>query len=197
MVILKEKKLSSLLNIVTPLHKQAKRDYLGRMQDEKVHCMNVAKEYEKDYWDGNRRYGYGGYRYDGRWKVVAEKLIEEYGLSGNAKILDVGCGKGFLLYEMQQLLPGAELVGFDISKHGLADAKEEIRGCLREQRAEETYPFKDDYFDLVYSITTFHNLEIFNLKRPFRKSNVLERINTLWWKAIVMKKSCSIFNVGL
>ena len=63
-----------LLNIVTPLHKRTKRDYLARMVDDKVHCMLKAKEYELDYWDGDRRYGYGGYKYDGRWKPVAEQL---------------------------------------------------------------------------------------------------------------------------
>ena len=63
------------------------------MVDDKVHCMLKAKEYEFDYWDGDRRYGYGGYKYDGRWKVVAEKLISIYHLAPDAKILDVGCGK--------------------------------------------------------------------------------------------------------
>ena len=72
--------MGRLLNVVTPLHKRTKRDYLARMQDEKIHCMIKAKEYGLDYWDGDRRYGYGGYRYDGRWKVVAEQLIESYGL---------------------------------------------------------------------------------------------------------------------
>ena len=67
---------SRLLNIVTPLHKQTKRAYIDRMVDEKVHCMLKAKEYEYDYWDGDRRYGYGGYKYDGRWSVVAKKLID-------------------------------------------------------------------------------------------------------------------------
>ena len=72
--------MGQLLNIVTPLHKRTKRDYLGRMMDDKVHCMLKAKEYEFDYWDGDRRYGYGGYRYDGRWKVVAEEFIKTYHL---------------------------------------------------------------------------------------------------------------------
>jgi SAM-dependent methyltransferase len=153
-----------LLNIVTPLHKRAKRDYIGRMTDDKVHCMLKGKEYEFDYWDGDRRYGYGGYKYDGRWKVVAEKLIDIYKLKPDARILDVGCGKAHLLYELKQLLPGAEVCGFDISRHGLSDAPEAIRGYLFRYRAQDPYPFGDKQFDLVISLGCLHNLRIFELK---------------------------------
>ena len=70
--------MGQLLKIMTPLHQATQRDYLARMQDEKAHCMQIAKQYEKDYWDGNRRYGYGGYKYiPGRWKPVAEALIKK------------------------------------------------------------------------------------------------------------------------
>src|SRR5262249_59355566 len=69
--------MGRLLDIVTPLHKMTKRDYLARMNDDKVHCMLKAKEYEFDYWDGDRRYGYGGYKFiEGRWKPVAQALID-------------------------------------------------------------------------------------------------------------------------
>src|SRR5689334_24730218 len=90
--------LGRLLDIVTPLHKATKRDYLARMVDDKVHCMMKAKEYEFDYWDGDRRYGYGGYKFiEGRWAPVAQALIDIYGLKNGSKVLDVGCGKAFLL----------------------------------------------------------------------------------------------------
>jgi ubiquinone/menaquinone biosynthesis C-methylase UbiE len=156
--------LGRLLNVVTPLHKKTERDYIGRMMDEKVHCMLKAKEYEFDYWDGDRRYGYGGYTYDGRWKVVAEELIATYNLGPNAKILDVGCGKAHLLYELKQLLPDAELVGFDLSKHGIADAPEGIRDSLIHYRAQDRYPWGDDHFDLVVTLGCLHNLRLFELE---------------------------------
>jgi len=74
--------MGRLLNIVTPLHKATQRDYLARMVDSKVECMLKAKEYEFDYWDGDRRYGYGGYKYmPGRWKPVAQALVDAYGLT--------------------------------------------------------------------------------------------------------------------
>lgn len=157
--------MSELRNFVTPLHKSTKRDYLARMVDEKVHCMHKAKEYEQDYWDGDRRYGYGGYNYlPGRWKPVAEALIKNYGLKAGSRVLDVGCGKGFLLYEMQLIEPGLELVGFDISVHGLASALPDLKASLFRYRAQDAYPFGDDYFDLVISLGCLHNLRIFELK---------------------------------
>lgn len=134
------------------------------MTDDKVHCMLKAKEYEQDYWDGDRRYGYGGYKYDGRWKIVAEQLIDIYGLTSSSKILDVGCGKAHLLFELKKLLPGAELTGFDISQHGLADTPPEIREDVFRYRAQDSYPWGDKYFDLIISLGTLHNLRLFELK---------------------------------
>jgi SAM-dependent methyltransferase len=163
-----------LLNIVSPLHKQTKRDYLARMVDDKVHCMLKAKEYEFDYWDGDRRYGYGGYSYiPGRWKPVAEALIRTYGLKSGDKVLDVGCGKAFLLYEMQLLIPELQLVGFDISQHGLYQKRPEFKGTLFRHRAQDKYPFGDKEFDLVISLATLHNLRIFELKKAIEE---IERV---------------------
>jgi ubiquinone/menaquinone biosynthesis C-methylase UbiE len=156
--------MGRLMNLVTPLHKRARREYLPRMVDDKVHCMLKAKEYEYDYWDGDRRYGYGGYKYDGRWKPVAQNFIDTYGLTNNSKILDVGCGKAYLLHEIAQLLPGAEVHGFDISRHGLADAPEAIRPRLFRYRAQDAFPFGDKYFDLVLSLGCLHNLRLFELQ---------------------------------
>lgn len=166
--------MGRLLNIVTPLHKATKRDYVARMMDDKVNCMLKAKEYEGDYWDGDRRFGYGGYKYiPGRWKPVAQALIDIYGLKSDARILDVGCGKGYLLYELKLLLPNAHLVGFDVSRYGLANAKEEVRDSLFRYRAQDAYPFGDKSFDLVISLTTLHNLRLFELKTALQE---IERV---------------------
>jgi len=152
--------MGRLLNIVTPLHTRTARDYIGRMTDDKVHCMEVARRFDADYWDGDRRYGYGGYRYDGRWGAVAERLIATYQLPADAKILDVGCGKAFLLYEFTRLLPGCTVVGLDISEHALATAKEEVRGNLMQHSAADTLPFGDKQFDLAISLNVVHNLPV-------------------------------------
>jgi SAM-dependent methyltransferase len=165
--------MGQLLNVVTPLHKRTKRDYVARMVDDKVHCMLKAKEYEFDYWDGDRRYGYGGYRYDGRWKVVAQQLIDHYQLGPNARILDVGCGKAHLLHELKQLLPNADVAGFDISRHGLGDAPEPIRPYLFRYRAQDPYLWGDKHFDLVISFGALHNLRVFELEAAVRE---IERV---------------------
>ena len=153
------------LNLVTGLHQSTKRDYLGRMNDSKVEAMKKAKQYGFDYWDGDRRFGYGGYKYmQGRWAKVAQQLIDLYGLRAGSKILDVGCGKGFLLYEIQLLQPGIEIHGFDISQYGLENTHPDLKAKLFIHRAQEKFPFQDNFFDLVISLGTLHNLHIFELE---------------------------------
>ncbi len=155
--------MGSLIEVFTPLHKRTGRDYLARMTNDKVNAMVVASKYNQDYWDGDRKFGYGGYKYDGRWQPIAQRLIDQYNLSPTAKILDVGCGKAFLLHELKRLLPLATIVGFDISSYAITNAKEEIRASLFVHDAAQKYPFEDKEFDLVLSLTTLHNLKINHL----------------------------------
>jgi ubiquinone/menaquinone biosynthesis C-methylase UbiE len=127
--------------------------------------MMVAKQYGADYWDGDRKFGYGGYKYmSGRWASVAQKLIDRYKLHAGSKILDVGCGKAFLLYEIQLIEPGLEIVGFDISQYGLDHRHQELKANLFIHRAQDPYPFADNEFDLVISLGTLHNLHIYELE---------------------------------
>ena len=158
------------LNIVTKLHQATQRKYIDRMVDDKIKCMLKAKEYEFDYWDGNRRYGYGGYKYiPERWKPAAEELIKNYNLDNNSSVLDVGCGKAFLLYEMKKILPGLKVSGFDISNHGINSAKDEIKENLFIHKAQNDYPFENKQFDLVISLGCFHNLRVFELEKAIKE----------------------------
>jgi SAM-dependent methyltransferase len=145
--------MGRLLNIVNQLHRRTARDYLARMADDKVRCSEVARRFDRDYWDGDRRFGYGGYKYDGRWSVVAQALADTYSLKANARILDVGCGRGFLLHEFQRLIPSCTVAGFDVSDYGLATAKDLIK-----HDAREPFPFANNSFDLAISINALHNL---------------------------------------
>ena len=166
--------MGNLVNFVTPLHKATSRNYLDRMVDEKVHCMLKAKEYEKDYWDGDRRYGYGGYNYiPSRWKPVAQSLINKYQLTKDSSVLDVGCGKAFLLHEMKLLLPELKVRGFDVSNHGINSVKQDIKKEVFLHRAQDAYPFSDNEFDLVISLGCLHNLRVFELEIALKE---IERV---------------------
>ncbi len=95
------------IDFVSSLHKATKRDYIGRIiSDDKAECAKIAKKYGYDYWEGDRKYGYGGYKYDGRWRKVAEKLADHYRLKPGQKVLDIGCGMAHLLYELTQVTVG-------------------------------------------------------------------------------------------
>lgn len=166
------------IDFITQLHTKTKRNYLERVErGDKAQCAAVAKKFGQEYWDGDRKYGYGGFRYDGRWASVAEKLIRHYGLNDSSRILDVGCGKGFLLYEIKKLLPGAEVRGLDLSEYAIQHAKEEIRPFLDLGRAQEL-PYPDRSFDLVISITTLHNLYLYDLEKAIREIERVKRTSS-------------------
>ena len=158
------------INLVTSLHKSTKRNYLERMMNSKANCMKIARKFEFDFWDGKRRYGYGGYKYiPGRWKKVAQKLIKRYKLKDNSKVLDVGCGKAHILYEMKKILPKLKVFGFDVSKHAIKNAIPEIKKNLFVHDARNKFKFKDKEFDLVISLATLHNLKIFDLIKSLKE----------------------------
>jgi len=171
--MMEEDKMGSLLNIITKNHNKTKRDYLPRMIDGKVDCMKIARQYGREFWDGDRKYGYGGYIYDGRWENIAKQLIQFYQLPKNSKILDIGCGKGFLLFELKKLLPEAKVTGFDISQYAIEQSKSEIRKDLFIYNAKYPFPFGDKSYDLVLSFTTLHNLHIYELKSVLKE---IERV---------------------
>lgn len=186
------------VDFISKLHKKTQRDYVRRVVEaDKAECAAVAKKFGREYWDGDRKYGYGGYTYDGRWRVVAEEMAAHYNLQPGQKVLDVGCGKGFLLYELTQVVPGIEVAGIDISQYAIDNAKEEVRPYLIQGLAQDL-PYDDRSFDLVYSVTTFHNLYIYDLKKAVQHiervskgnshivvesyRNEREKVNLLYWQ---------------
>ena len=156
------------IKFFTPLHTSSKRNYLKRMMENKPFYMKLAKKYSKDYWDGNRKSGYGGYKYiNGYWAPIVNKLIKHYKLSNSSKILDVGCGKGFLLNDLKKKLPEIEVKGIEISKYAIKKSPSLVRRNIRNIKAQSKYPFKERYFDLAISFGCAHNLEIYDLKKYF------------------------------
>lgn len=146
------------IDFLQEYNKSTKRDYVGRVvQHDKAECAKVAKQWGKDYWDGERQYGYGGYKYDGRWLPLAQKIATHYGLKPGDRLLDVGCGKGFMMYEFTRAVPGLEVAGLDISQYGIDHSKEEVRKFMTQGHCRKL-PYPDKSFDFVYSNTTLHNL---------------------------------------
>tara|TARA_B100000212_G_C27235616_1_gene473529 strand:- start:86 stop:757 length:672 start_codon:yes stop_codon:yes gene_type:complete len=196
------------IDFMSPLHKSTKRDYLKRVNDPeypKHKAAVLAKKFDYDYWDGDRRICYGGYNYiEGRWEKVAKKLIEHYQLKNGAKILDIGCGKGYLLFDLMKLLPDLKLYGLDVSEYAVKNSKEEIKEKITVGNATNL-PFENDYFDLVISINTLHCLEAQELYKALKEiervgkkdkylcvesyRNEVEKANLLYWQV-----SCEAFN---
>ncbi|MBI4179188.1 methyltransferase domain-containing protein [bacterium] len=186
------------IDFISALHRRTQRDYVGRVNEySKAEASAIARKFGREYWDGDRKFGYGGYFYDGRWRSVADALAKHYGLKAGDTVLDVGCGKAFLLYDLTQAVPGLAVQGIDISQYGIENAKEEVRPFLRPADAGEL-PFEDHSFDLVISINTLHNLECRRLDRALREiervgrkhkylvvesfRNEAEKVNLLYWQ---------------
>ena len=168
------------IDFLSPLHKATKRDYLARVNDPeypKARAAELAKQWGYDYWDGDRRINYGGYRFmPGRWAPVAQNMIRHYGLKPGDRILDIGCGKGFQLAEFKSAMPGLELYGIDISEYAVEHAHESVADRLRVGSAT-TLPWPDGYFDYVFSITTLHNLHNYDLDKALREMERVGRKN--------------------
>jgi protein-L-isoaspartate(D-aspartate) O-methyltransferase len=129
------------VDFLSSVHKATKRDYVARVTEfPKAEAAKLGKQWGKDYWDGDRRTGYGGYAYDGRWRKVADAMVAHYGIKPGDRILDVGCGKGFLLYDLTQSCPGVEVAGIDVSRYALEHAKEEVKPFLGEASAAKLPP---------------------------------------------------------
>jgi protein-L-isoaspartate(D-aspartate) O-methyltransferase len=163
------------INFLEQLHKKTKRDYTERIiKFDKAKCAEIACNFGQEYWDGDRQYGYGGYRYmEGYWQSVAESMIKQYKLNVDSKILDIGCGKGFLMYEFTRLLPGVDIVGIDISEYAVRNAKDEVRKKIQIGSAVKL-PFNDDSFDFAYALGCMHNLHNYEL---FSALQEMERVS--------------------
>jgi protein-L-isoaspartate(D-aspartate) O-methyltransferase len=186
------------VDFLSSVHRKTQRDYVARVTEyPKAEAARRAKAFGLDYWDGDRRTGYGGYHYDGRWRAVADAMVAHYGIRPGDRILDVGCGKGFLLYDFTQAVPGVEVAGIDVSAYALGHARPEVKPFLERASAAEL-PFGDASFDLVVSINTLHNLQCFELDPALREIQRVgrrhryvcveswrseeEKVNLLYWQ---------------
>jgi len=142
------------INLLRSLPK-GKRNVAVRADTKTDEHIRISREYGEMYFDGPREYGYGGYRYDGRWQPVAKEIISHFGLKAGDRVLDVGCAKGFLIKDLVSL--GIDAYGVDVSHYALMNCEPEVVGRLQIGSAQ-SLPFPDKSFDAVLSVNTIHNL---------------------------------------
>lgn len=156
-------------------HNRTKRSYSSRIDPvAKLEAMEKAQLFDYDYWDGDRKYGFGGYYYDGRWETVAKEIVANYGITADDTVLEVGCGKGYLLYEIKKILPGIKLRGLEISTYAKNNAHEEIKDIIDIGNATEL-PYQENEFDYILSSMTLHNLEIDGLFQSLKEIQRVKR----------------------
>jgi SAM-dependent methyltransferase len=129
----------------------------------------IARQFGKDYFDGDRIHGYGGYNYHPRfWQPTVRRFRDHYGLKPGDRVVDVGCAKGFMLHDFKEMMPSLTIAGLDISEYAINNAKAEVKPFLCVGNAKEL-PYDDRSFDLVIAINTIHNLELSECKQSLRE----------------------------
>lgn len=144
----------------------------GKTQEQRA----IARQFGREFFDGDRSTGYGGFNYLPRfWQPVVPTFVDHWSLTSQSSVLDVGCAKGFMLYDLSQALPGITIAGIDISDYAIEHAKPEVRDCVMVADAREL-PFDDDSFDVVISINTVHNLDLAECRKALQE---IERVSRL------------------
>lgn len=137
----------------------------------------IARRFGKEFFDGDRLYGYGGYYYHGRfWKPTVKRFRDYYRLKDDAAVLDIGCAKGFMMHDFRELMPKMTIAGIDISEYAYENAIEDMKPYIKVGNAKEL-PYPDTSFDLVISINTLHNLPLEECKQAIRELQRVSRGN--------------------
>ena len=137
---------------------KAKRDLSARLEQKSEKDRVIARKFSKDFFDGERKHGYGGFKYNPRfWQPVIPTFKEHWSLNNQSKILDVGCGKGFMMHDLSEAIPEIDVRGIDISSYAISNCIETVKDKVSVADAKEL-PFDDNSFDVVISINTIHNL---------------------------------------
>ena len=153
-IIIVGKEINLLVN-----YPKSKRDFSKRVSQKTKEDIAIARKFGRDFFDGDRKHGYGGFDYDPKfWQPVIPIFQNYWNLKKENSVLDVGCGKGFMLFDLYKMIAGIRLAGVDISEYAINNSVPEIKGFLKIANAKKL-PFPSNSFDVVISINTIHNLE--------------------------------------
>jgi len=157
---------------------KSKRNLDERVSEKSPEIIKIAREFGKEFFDGDRKFGYGGLKYNPKyWTNVVKDFVDYYKIKPEAKILDVGCAKGYMLYDFKRQYPGLELHGVDISEYAIKNCHPEVKDNLQVGKAENL-KFEDNYFDLVISINTVHNLELKDCEASIKEISRVSKANS-------------------
>ena len=156
---------------------KSKRDLNARVSNKSKRVVSIARKFGKEFFDGHRDFGYGGFKYNPKyWQPVIPDFKEFYDLNSSSEILDVGCGKGFMVNDFCQIVPGIKIKGIDISDYAIENCHENVKEMLQVANSNDL-PFKDKSFDLVISINTIHNLDINGCIKSIKEIQRVSRKN--------------------
>ncbi len=154
---------------------KASRDLASRLTSKSDEVRAIARKFGQEFFDGDRNHGYGGFSYDSKyWSPVIPDFEQHFGPLTGKSLLDVGCAKGFMLYDLTRLVPGIQVAGIDVSEYAIQNSVPEVRSFLQIADAK-ALPFKDDSFDVVISINSIHNLELEDCKLALREISRVSR----------------------
>ena len=157
------------LNLMARYPTAARGSFLKRREVLTDDEVNISKEFGREYFDGDRKFGLGGYHYDPKFFTpVVEDFIKYYGIQSGDRILDIGCAKGFMLYDFTRLVPGISVSGIDVSKYCMEQAISPMKPFIVEGSCDEL-PYPDNSFDFVFSIATIHNLDERGIEKSLRE----------------------------
>ena len=154
---------------------RAKRDVEARGQEKTEDDRRIARRFDRAFFDGERRHGYGGFNYHPRfWQPVASTFRDHFGLKAGDSLLDVGCAKGFMMHDFAETIPGLKVAGIDVSAYAIENAIEDMKPYVQVADAS-ALPFPDQSFDVVVSINTIHNLDRENCGKALREMQRVAR----------------------
>ena len=166
----------------------------------------LANNFGYDFYDGDRENGYGGFKYDGRWKKFLIKIIKKYKLNKNSRVLDISAKKGFFMHDLTLLVPGIKVYGVEDHKYPIITSMKSVKGNIKLLKSYCDIDYKKDFFDFVHAHNAIYRysfrdlIKIIKIISKISKkahitipsySNNLDRIKFLDWSlhgAVLLKK---------